>query len=143
LQQIDAINAAIEQIDQEVDQQVEPFRTTIQLLTTIPGIDVLTAGVILAEIGRDMSRFPAAAHLISWAGLCPKNDESAGKRRSTGMRKGAQWLKTTLVQCAWAASRKKAGAQFHRFRTRRGAKKSDRRARRLDPDHRLQHADQR
>jgi transposase len=127
LQQIDAINAAIGEIDQEVDAQVEPFRTAIQLLTTIPGISELSAGVILAEIGRDMSRFPTAGHLISWAGLCPKNDESAGKRRSTRMRKGAPWLKTTLVQCAWAAARKKASylqAQFHRLRARRGAKKA-------------------
>jgi transposase len=117
LQQIDAIDGAIEQIDQEVDQQVEPFRSAIQLLTTIPGIDHLSACVILAEIGRDMSRFPTSGHLISWAGLCPKNNESAGKRRSTRMRKGAPWLKTTLVPCAKAAARKKASylqAQFHR-----------------------------
>jgi transposase len=135
LQHIDAIEAAITQIDQEVDAQVEPFRTAVQLLTTIPGISELSACVILAEIGRDMSRFPTAGHLISWAGLCPKNDESAGKRRSTRMRKslpsrrrgGAPWLKTTLVQCAWAAARKKASylqAQFHRLRARRGAKKA-------------------
>jgi transposase len=126
-QQIDAIDAAIDQIDPEVDALVEPFRTSVQLLTTIPGIDELSACVILAEIGRDMSRFPTAGHLISWAGLCPKNDESAGKRRSTRMRKGAPWLKTTLVQCAWAAARKKASylqAQFHRLRARRGAKKA-------------------
>jgi transposase len=127
LQQIDAIDAAIEEIDQEVDADIEPFRAAIALLITIPGVSVLSAEIILAEIGRDMSRFPTAAHLISWAGLCPKNDESAGKRRSTRMRKGAPWLKTTLVQCAWAASRKKASyfqAQFHRLRARRGAKKA-------------------
>jgi transposase len=127
LQQIDAIDAAIDQIDQEVDADVEPFRDAIALLTTIPGVSELSACVILAEIGRDMRRFPTAGHLISWAGLCPKNDESAGKRRSTRMRKGAPWLKTTLVQCAWAASRRKASylqAQFHRLRTRRGAKKA-------------------
>jgi transposase len=127
LQQIDAINAAIGDVDREVDQQVEPFRDAIQLLTTIPGIDELSARVILAEIGRDMSRFPTAGHLISWAGLCPKNDESAGKRRSNRMPKGAPWLKTTLVQCAWAASRRKASylqVQFHRLRARRGAKKA-------------------
>ena len=126
-QQIDAIDAAIAQIDPEVDALVEPFRTAVQLLTTIPGIDQLSACVILAEIGRDMSRFPTAGHLISWAGLCPKNDESAGKRRSTRMRKGAPWLKTTLVQCAAAAARKKASylqTQFHRLRARRGAKKA-------------------
>jgi len=127
LQQIDAIDAAIEEIDREVDADVEPFRGAIALLTTIPGVSVLSAEIILAEIGRDMSRFPTAGHLISWAGLCPKNDESAGKRRSTRMRKGAPWLKTTLVQCAWAASRRKASylqAQFHRLRARRGAKKA-------------------
>src|SRR6516164_6504098 len=76
LQQIDAIDAAIEEIDQEVDADVEPFRTTIQIVSTIPGVSVLSAEIILAEIGRDMSRFPTAGHLISWAGLCPKNDQS-------------------------------------------------------------------
>ena len=127
LQQIDAIDKVIADIDREVDAVVEPFRTTVLLLTTIPGVDELSACVILAEIGRDMSRFPTAGHLISWAGLCPRNDESAGKRRSTRMRKGAAWLKTTLVQCAAAATRKKASylqAQFHRLRSRRGAKKA-------------------
>jgi transposase len=127
LQQIDAIDKVISDIDREVDALVEPFRATVLLLTTIPGIDELSACVILAEIGRDMSRFPTAGHLISWAGLCPRNDESAGKRRSTRMRKGAAWLKTTLVQCAAAAARKKASylqAQFHRLRARRGAKKA-------------------
>ena len=127
LHQIDAIDKMIADIDREVDALVEPFRTTVLLLTTIPGVDELSAGVILAEIGRDMSRFPTAGHLISWAGLCPKNDESAGKRRPTRMRKGAAWLKTTLVQCAAAAARKKASylqAQFHRLRARRGARKA-------------------
>ena len=74
-----------------------------------------------------MSRFPTVGHLISWAGLCPRNDESAGKRRSNRMRKGAPWLKTTLIQCAWAAARKNGSylqAQFHRLRARRGAKKA-------------------
>jgi hypothetical protein len=82
---------------------------------------------MVSEIGIDMSRFKTEGHLISWAGLCPKNDESAGKRRSTRMKKGAPWLKTTLIQCAWAASRKKGSylqAQFLRLRSRRGAKKA-------------------
>jgi transposase len=87
LQQIDGLDAAITEIDREVDAQIEPFRATVQLLTTIPGIEELSACLILAEIGRDMSRFPTAGHLISWAGLCPRSDESAGKRRSTRMRK--------------------------------------------------------
>lgn len=127
LQQIDALDGAVCEIDREVDDSIEPFRTAVGLLSTIPGVSELGAQVIAAEIGRDMSRFPTDGHLISWAGLCPKNDESAGKRRSTRMRKGAPWLKTTLIQCAWAATRKKGSylqAQFHRLRSRRGAKKA-------------------
>jgi len=88
-------------------------------------VDVLDR--VLAEIGTDMSRFPTAANLVSWAGLCPKNDESAGKRRSTKMRKGAPWLKTTLIQCAWAASTAKDSylrSLYHRVKARRGGKKA-------------------
>lgn len=127
LQQIDALDHAIAEIDKEVEANLEPFRSLIPVLTSMPGIGELAARVLLAEIGTDMSRFPTSGHLISWAGLCPKNDESAGKRRSTRMRKGAPWLKTTLIQCAWAAARKKGSylqAQFHRLRARRGAKKA-------------------
>jgi transposase len=127
LQQIDALNRAIAEIDKEVEANLAPFRELIHILTSIPGIGDLAARVLLAEIGTDMSRFPTSGHLISWAGLCPKNDESAGKRRSTRMRKGAPWLKTVLIQCAWAAARKKGSyleAQFHRLRARRGAKKA-------------------
>jgi transposase len=127
LQQIDALNVAIGSLDREVDARIEPFRTVVELMLAIPGISDLSARVIAAEIGTDMSRFATASHLISWAGLCPKNDESAGKRRSTRLRQGAPWLKTTLVQCAWAAVRKKNSyyhAQFHRLRSRRGAKKA-------------------
>ena len=127
LEQIDALNRAIAEIDTEVEANLDPFRPLIPLLTSIPGIGELAARVLLAEIGTDMSRFPSAGHLISWAGLCPRNDESAGKRRSTRMRKGAPWLKTTLIQCAWAAARKKGSylqAQYHRLRARRGAKKA-------------------
>ncbi len=126
-QQIDTLTAAVAEIDQEVDANVEPFRAAITILTTIPGVSELSARTIMAEIGTEMSRFPTDGHLISWAGLCPPNDESAGKRRSSRMRKGAPWLKTTLIQCAWAAARKKASyiqAQFHRLRARRGAKKA-------------------
>jgi transposase len=127
LQQIDTFDTAIAEIDAEVDVNVEPFRSAIRLLTTIPGVSDLSARTIIAEIGNDMTRFPTDGHLISWAGLCPRNDESAGKRRSNRMRKGAPWLKTALIQCAWAGVRKKGGylqAQFHRLRARRGAKKA-------------------
>jgi hypothetical protein len=80
LQQINALDAAITEIDREVDANLAPFRTGVELLTSIPGISTLSAQVILSEIGTDMSRFPTAGHLISWAGLCPGNDESAGNR---------------------------------------------------------------
>jgi transposase len=127
LRQFDALEAAVAEIDAEVDRDLDPFRQAVRLLRTIPGVSDLTAQVIVLEIGTDMSRFPTAGHLISWAGLCPRNDESAGKRRSTRLRKGAPWLKTTLVQCAWAGARKKASylqAQFQRLRHRRGPKKA-------------------
>jgi transposase len=127
LDQIDAIDAALARIDEEVSANVEPFRAAIELLSSIPGIGSLAAQVLVSEIGIDMSRFPTAGHLISWAGLCPRNDESAGKRRSNRMKKGAPWLKTTLIQCAWAASRKKNSylqAQYLRLRSRRGSKKA-------------------
>ena len=127
LQQINALEVAICETDREVNERIEPFRTAVELLTTIPGISELSARIITAEIGRDMSRFATAGHLISWACLCPKNDESAGKRRSTRMRKGAPWLKPILIQCGWAAVRKKGSyfqAQFHRIRSRRGSKKA-------------------
>ena len=127
LDQIDALDAAVARVDLEVEAHLAPFRAAVDLLTSIPGVGALAAQVLVAEIGLDMTRFPTAGHLVSWAGLCPRSDESAGKRRSTRLRKGAPWLKTVLVQCAWAASRKKASylqAQFHRLRARRGPKKA-------------------
>ena len=127
LNHLDTVDAAIACIDKEVGANVEPFRVAIEMLTTIPGISSLAAEVMVSEIGIDMSRFQTEGHLISWAGLCPKNDESAGKRRSNRMKKGAPWLKTTLIQCAWAASRTKGSylqAQYLRIRSRRGAKKA-------------------
>jgi transposase len=127
LQQTEALDAAIAAIDAEVDAHLDSFRAAVRQLSTIPGVSALSAQVIVAEIGTDMSRFPSAGHLLSWAGLCPRNDESAGKRRSTRLRKGAPWLKATLIQCAWASTRKKTGylkAQFLRLRARRGAKKA-------------------
>jgi transposase len=123
LHQIDALDAAITDIDKEVDRELDPFRQ----LRTIPGISDLTAQVIVSEIGIDMTRFPTAGHLISWAGQCPRNDGSAGKRRSNRLRKGAPWLKTTLVQCAWAAMHKKVSAvraQFQRLTQKLGPKKT-------------------
>jgi transposase len=127
LGQYDALAAALAEVDAEVERDLDPFRDAVRLLRTIPGIGDLAARAIVAEIGTDMGRFPTAGHLVSWAGLCPRNDESAGKRRSTRLRHGAPWLKTALVQCAWAAARKRGGylrAQFQRLRQRRGPKKA-------------------
>jgi transposase len=127
LRHVDALAATLAEIDAEVDRDLDPFRQAVRLLRSIPGVSDLTAQVIVSEIGTDMRRFPTAGHLISWAGLCPRNDESAGKRRSTRLRKGAPWLKTTLVQCAWAASHTKGSylqSQFQRLRRRRGPKKA-------------------
>jgi transposase len=127
LEHIGQIDAFIARIDQEVEGRIEPFRMTVEQIASVPGIAELSARAIAAEIGRDMSRFPTAGHLISWVGLCPRNDESAGKRRSNRMRKGAPWLKTTLIQCATTAARKKGSyfeALFHRIRARRGTKKA-------------------
>lgn len=124
---IEAVEQAVEEIDASLGKALEPLRTKETLLTTIPGVSELTARVILAEIGDDMARFPTSAHLISWAGLCPRQDESAGKRRSTRIRDGAPWLKATLVSSAWAASNAKGTylrAQFLRVKSRRGAKKA-------------------
>ena len=148
LQQWDALDAAIRQIDRQVAGQIarmdeeaaddaSPFRELILRLSAIPGVSRLSATAILAEIGRDMSRFPTAGHLVAWAGLCPGQNESPtgqarglkahGKRKSARLRKGAPWLKTMLVQCAWAAKRAKDSyymAQFHRLRSRRGPQKA-------------------
>lgn len=127
LSHIDALDKAVADIEREVGRGLEPFRQAAKLLSTMPGLSDTSAHVIVAEIGIDMSRFDTPGHLLSWACLCPRNDESAGKRRSTRLRRGGKWLKTTMVQAAWAAIKVKGGylqAQFHRLRARRGAKKA-------------------
>ena len=124
---IDALHQALADVDARVGKTLAPIKDSARLLTTLPGVSELTAQVMVAEIGVDMGRFPTDAHLISWAGLCPRNEESAGKRRSTRVRKGAPWLKTALVTAAWAAVRVKSSylqAQFLRLKARRGAKKA-------------------
>ncbi len=116
LEQIDALNKAIARIDEEVKSDLDSFGEAIQIVRTIPGFDDLSAQSVLSEIGVDMSRYPSDAHLLTWACQCPRNDESAGKRRSTWMRKGSRWLKATLLSYAWAATRTKGSyfhAQFH------------------------------
>lgn len=127
LRHVDSLDASIAELGAEASKALQPFRDRVVHLREIPGISDTVLHVLIAEIGVDMSRFPSAGHLVSWAGLCPRSDESAGKRRSTRIRHGAPWLKTTLVQAAWTAVRAKNTyfrAQFHRLRARRGAKKA-------------------
>jgi len=138
LKQWDSIDEMIRKLDVEIDQRIgrmtaeaegneTPFRALIGLLTTIPGVSAVAAPAILSEIGPDMSRFRTAGHLVAWAGLCPGQNESAGKRKSSRLRKGAPWLKTMLVQCAWAAKRTKDSyyrAQFFRLQAKRGPQKA-------------------
>jgi transposase len=127
LDQIDSIQRSIQAVEQELGRHLEPFRAAESLLVTMPGVDTTTARVLIGEIGVDMSRFKTVEHLRSWTCLCPRNDESAGKRRSTRTRKGANWLKPALVQAAWSAVRTKDSyfrAQFLRLKARRGPKKA-------------------
>lgn len=138
LKQRDSIDETIRKLDLEIDQRIArmeaevegnrvPFRALIGLLTTIPGVSAVAAPAILSEVGPDMSRFRTAGHLVAWTGLCPGHNESAGKRKSSRLRKGAPWLKTMLVQCAWAAKRTKDSyyrAQFFRLQAKRGPQKA-------------------
>ena len=127
LGQIDATEADIEHIDQQIQEALEPFRDKVSRLTQIPGVSGILASTIIAEIGVDMTRFSTAGHVRSWAGLCPRNDSSAGKRRSTRTLKGNTWLKTQLVQAATSTVRAKNTyfqAQYFRIRARRGHKKA-------------------
>jgi transposase len=127
LTQIEALHRAIEEVEARLGDALAPFRGAAERLITMPGISDTAAQVILAEIGPDMSRLPSARHLVSWAGLCPRLAESAGKKLSTRVRPGAPWLKTTLVQAAWAAVRTHdtyLRAQFLRLKSRRGPRKA-------------------
>jgi transposase len=127
LAHVDFLDEAIERLSLQIAERLRPFESQLQRLETIPGIKRRLAEVILSEIGTDMSRFPSARHLASWAGMCPGNNESGGKRKSGRTRKGSPWLRTALVEAAQAASRCKEGylpAQFHRLRLRRGGKKA-------------------
>lgn len=124
LDHVDSLNASIERLDAAVDKLMLPFVTQRDRLTTIPGIGKRTAEVVIAEIGVDMSRFPTAGHLASWAGMCPGNHESAGKRKSGRARKGNAALRSALSEAAWttAHSRTYPGSQYRRLCRRFGKK---------------------
>jgi transposase len=114
----------IERLDTQIEQMASPFGEQVRQLCTIPGIAERTAQVLIGEIGADMSRFPTADHLASWAGLCPGNNESAGKHRSAKTRKGNREPREALVEAAWAAGRTGTylGARFRRLHRRFGKK---------------------
>ena len=123
LAHIDYLDDTIALLGQRIEQVIAPFSAKVALLRTIPGVDQRTAQVLLAEIGADMDQFPSAGHLASWAGMCPGNNESAGKRGSGRTRKGSKWLRSALTEAAKAAARAKGtyfSAQYHRLKGRRG-----------------------
>jgi transposase len=127
LQLIEHLETAVASIDTELGDALAPFHEAVRRLDAIPGIDTIAAQAIIGEIGVDMTRFPTHQHLISWACLCPRLDESAGRRKSTRTRKNTCWLKSLLVQTAWTTIRGKDSyyrAQFHRLKARRGPKKA-------------------
>jgi transposase len=127
LAHIDFLDEQIAQVSAEVEARLRPFEAQLAVLDTVPGIGRWTAEVILAEIGTDMGRFPTAAHLASWAGMCPGNHQSAGKRKGGKTRKGSPWLRVALTEAAYAAGRSKGtalSARYHRLIARRGKKKA-------------------
>ena len=127
LSHIDYLDESIGELSAEIERVIAPFSEEVELLESIPGVNRKTAEVLIAEIGVDMSRFPTHSHLASWAGMCPGNEESAGKRRSGKTRKGSKWLRGALTEAAHAASRSKGtylSAQYARLRGRRGPKKA-------------------
>jgi transposase len=122
-----ALGARIQRIEEEIDRRIAPFEEAVTLWRSIPGMDRVTACNLVAELGVNMAQFPSAQHLASWAGLCPGNHESAGKRMSGATRDGNKWLRRTLCQAAWAVTRKRdcyLSAQFRRLAARRGIKRA-------------------
>jgi transposase len=128
LRQVDELAALIESFDSRIEQVMSPLEhESVRRLDEIPGFDVRTGQNVIAEIGTDMSRFATSSHLASWAGMCPGNNQSAGKRKSGHTTKANRWLKAALTQAAWAASRTRRSyysAQHRRLTTRRGIKRA-------------------
>lgn len=127
LAHIDHLDEAIATLDAEIKEALSPFAEALERLDEIPGVDKRAAQVIIAEIGVEMDRFPTPGHLASWAGMCPGNHESGGKRKSGRTTKGSPWLRSMLVQCAHAAGRAKNtyySALYHRLVSRKGKKRA-------------------
>jgi transposase len=127
LRLLEALEGSIERLSAQIGERLRPFEPALTALATSPGVGRRTAEEIVAELGTDMSRFPDAHHLCSWAQLCPGTNESAGKQRSGRMRKGNPWLRAALIEAARAAARTKesyAQAQYRRIAARRGGKRA-------------------
>ena len=117
----------VQEIDEQIQKLMIPFQKEESLIQTIPGISKISAKAIISEIGVDMSQFPSEAHLASWAGICPGNNESAGVKKSGKIRKGNRYLKAILIEVAWAASRTKGSAFsaiYNNIAKRRGKKRA-------------------
>lgn len=127
LARIDQADATVDALTDRIDELLDPYEAAVSLLVTIPGVARRSAQVVLAEIGADMSRFPTAGHLASWAGMCPGNNESAGKHRSGRTRHGSKWLRKALIEAGQAAGRSKdtyLAAQYAQIRSRRGPQRA-------------------
>ena len=127
LDHIEYLEGVIVRLSERIAAVLEPYADRVERLQTIPGVNRLAAETLVAEIGVDMAQFPTAGHLASWAGICPGNHESAGKRLRGTTRPGNRWLKTLLVECGWGAGRRREsylGAQYARLSRRRGRKKA-------------------
>jgi transposase len=127
MQELTRLDTKLNEIDSRLRKQMRAHHDLVQRLSTIPGVQEITAWTLIAELGTDMSQFPTAAHAASWAGLCPGNCESAGKRQSGRTRKGDRYLRRILIQNAWAVAHKKdcfLTALFYRIASRRGAKRA-------------------
>jgi transposase len=127
LELLAAVESKISEFDLQIEDAMRPFAAAVETLISIPGVDRVAAWSLVAEIGVDMDQFPSAEHLASWAGVCPGNNESAGKRKSGKTRRGSVWLRRVLCESAWAASHCKKSyfqAQFHRLAGKRGKKRA-------------------
>ena len=127
MKQIEFLDSEIEEFNHRIEEHCRPFSHNVPLLTSIPGIGETSAYALMAELGVNMDQFPNEHHLSSWAGMCPGNNESAGKHRSGKTRNGSKWLRSLLVEIAWCAVRTKGSyfhAQYHRLAARRGSKRA-------------------
>jgi transposase len=127
MEHVNLLEALIAKVERNVEEHLKPYQAQVELLKTIPGIQDVSAASIIAEIGVDMNQFKDASHLSSWAGLCPGNNQSAGKIKSSRIRKGNTYLKTTITQVAWAVTRTKhsyLGAKYRALIPKKGKKRA-------------------